>query len=303
MENKKHPSKPNEMKNFVSGPAFQKAVRKSKLNQILLLILISILTIFVFLFIIQYGSNMLINKKINQEVASLTEQIHASPNKGAGIVDFDTSFSYGFLSAEGKITYYKKLGDRMIPWEIVTKEYPAIGKTKKTNAHTVEVVYTSNQERTVRYNDLNNERKIDFYYPQIGYHVLPQELEIATTLDENTLVEVALSFKNSITVEEVGKAIGAKNVDWLWLDKSNADYFNELHDSEADYFHVLYGEDAYGFSVSEDNPYWEQEYFKNSKNEYPISGAIISGTPSELERFLEIDLIRASVIGLTIDKY
>ncbi|WP_165767928.1 anti sigma factor C-terminal domain-containing protein [Virgibacillus indicus] len=295
----------NEKKDFVSSARFQKTVKKTKLKQISLYILISFLTVSVFFIIIQFGSHTLINKKLEQDIARIAEQVHGTPVKGAGIVDFDTSISYGLLSAEGKITYYKKLGDRMIPWESITKVYPAIGKVKKTNTEKVEVFSTSNNKRTVRFNHLNNERMIDFYYPHIGYNSLPQELEIAAGLDKNTLIEVALSFERAMTVEEVGKAIGARNVEWLWLDKSNAKAFTELQFNETDFFHVLHGEGAYGFSVSEDYPYWNQEFFENksTETEYPISGAIISGTPSELERFLEIDIIRTSVIGVTIDKY
>lgn len=305
MDKKNDPLEQHEEKDFVSSATFQKAVKKTKLKQILLYTLLSFLSVIIFSIIVYFGSNALIEKKIDQEVSKVTKQIHGKPSKGAGIVHFDTSFSYGFLSAEGKITYYKKLGDKMIPWKIVTKSFPAIGKVKKITSKEVEVFYTNSKQRTVRYNDLNNERKIDFYYPHIGYNALPHELEIATSLDENTLIEVALSFKEPMTVEETRKAIGSKNVEWLWLDKSNVNYFNKLPENASDFSHVLHGEDAYGFPVSEDFPYWEQKYFKNRSNEteYTISGAIINGTPSELERFLKIDIIRASVIGVTIDKY
>ncbi|MEN2768846.1 anti sigma factor C-terminal domain-containing protein [Ornithinibacillus xuwenensis] len=297
-------------RDFVSSAAFQKAFRKTKWKQISLYIIISVLTVCAIIFFLQAGSKALINKKFEQEMERLTEQIHGTPGKGAGIVDLDASISYGFLSAEGKFTYYKKMGDRLIPWEIVTKEYPAIGDVKQTNPTRVEVFYTSKLERTVRYNHLNNEREIDFYYPHIGYHQLPNELEIATGLDENTLIEVALSFVRPMKQEELGEIIGGENVEWLWIDKSNAEHFNELHYSESDFFHVMHGDDAYGLPVSEDSPYWENNDstieipgVESTNTEYLISGAIVSGTPSELKRFKEIDIIRASVIGLTIDKY
>ncbi|WP_157998032.1 anti sigma factor C-terminal domain-containing protein [Ornithinibacillus scapharcae] len=163
-----------------------------------------------------------------------------------------------------------------------------------------EILTVSNEERTVRYNQLNNEREIDFYYPHIGYHNLPNELEIALTLDENTLIEVALSFNKPMSKEEVWNSLGSDNVDWFWIDKSNSTTFNELPASEMDFDHVLFGKDAFGFSVSNDYPSLNSN---NSEKNILISGAIVSGTPSELERFLELDIIRASVIGLTMDNY
>jgi Sigma factor regulator C-terminal len=294
-----------EKKDFFNNGRFQKVVRRTKFKQILLYTLISFLTVFIILSIFYFGSHKLIDNKIERDISKITERIYGSPVKGAGIVDYSIDITYGFLNAEGKITYYKKMGDRKIPWKTFTKVYPTIGKVKEKKDKTVEVFYTSAMERTVRYNPLNNEREIDFYYPHIGYHVLPQELEIATGLDENTLIEVALSFKNPMTVEEVGKTIGSENVEWLWLDKSDAEYFNDLNYSDSDFFHVLHGEDAYGFSVSEDYPYWEIEYFnKQSANtENKISGVLVVGTPSELERFLKVSIIRSSVIGVTINKY
>jgi homoserine trans-succinylase len=34
-----------------------------------------------------------------------------------------------------------------------------------------------------------------------------------------------------------------------------------------------------------------------------LNGAVVTGTPVELKRFQELDFIRASVLGATIDKY
>ncbi|WP_010093864.1 anti sigma factor C-terminal domain-containing protein [Ornithinibacillus scapharcae] len=289
----------NQEKDFVSSTTFQKTVRKSKWKQVSLYIFISILTFSVFFILIQAGTNNLINKKMDQDMSKITQE-YLSGGKGAGIVDFDVKYTHGFLSTEAEITYYKKIGDRLIPWEVVTKEYPAFGKVKETTPTRVESYIVGKNERTVLYNHLNNERRINFYYPHIGYHILPQELEIATGLDENTLIEVALSFEESMKLKDVGEILGSKNVHWLWEDKSKANHFNELNESEVDFDHVLHGEDAHGFRIYQDSPIWEAE---NLDKQTLISGAIVIGIPSELKRFLGLEIIRASVIGVTMDNY
>ncbi len=55
-------------------------------------------------------------------------------------------------------------------------------------------------KRYVRYNEFNNERKIDFYDPGLSYDYLPHELDIARSLDKNKIIEVALSFKEPKTL-------------------------------------------------------------------------------------------------------
>ncbi|MFD2046560.1 hypothetical protein ACFSTA_20075 [Ornithinibacillus salinisoli] len=300
MDENKQPGQSQE-KDFVSGAEFQKTVRKTKLKQLGLYILISILSIGILIAIISIGGQFIINKKIEEELSKTPIPfLSDEPVKGAGIESDEVFTAPGFLSVESKITYYKKVGDRRIVWDIKRKKYPIVGDAKVISNEfpRVETYLVGGEERTVRYNHLNNERQIDFYYPVIGYNILPQELEIATGLDENTLIEVALSFHEALSPKELGERLGYKNVGWLWIDQTSEEEIQELKKHEYDFDKVLYGEKAYGISISGETPYPEFV-----SNEYKISGAVISGTPQELERFQDIEEIRTSVIGLTIDKY
>jgi len=154
-------------------------------------------------------------------------------------------------------------------------------------------------KRVVRYNQLNNERIIDFYYPHINYSFLPQELDIITGLDDNMLIEVALSFNTPMTPGDLGKVLGYKNVDWLWVNLKTMKEMEKIDDMKGpDSVKVINGDNASGFGVSEQYPYAD---FLGADT--IISGAVISGTPKELERFLNLDIIRASALGVTIDKY
>lgn len=296
MDDKKKSNQKQEI-DFTSSPAFQKSVKKAKWKQIILYTIISIITGTLCIAGILNGSQYLINNKIEKdEDTEIPRSFSESPVQGAGITNFSTSYYYSIFSAVAETTYFKRIGDRSIVWDTETKKYPAIGNVEVVNRGSgmVELVgFSEDGQRNARYNQLNNERIIDFYYPSVNYNYLPQELDIAVDLDENKLIEIAISFKEPIERSELGELLGYENVDWLWVNNKKAD---SIEDGP---FPVENGKSAYGFGVSEAYPYGELTKIENDL----ISGAVISGTPEELKKFKDIKIIRASVIGVTIDKY
>ncbi|MFD2046567.1 hypothetical protein ACFSTA_20110 [Ornithinibacillus salinisoli] len=290
----------NSDKDFVSSSAFQKSINKTRRKQFILYILISLITITVSMIVIFSGSRYLIDKKIQKEDRKLTE-LYIESNIGAGILEYSTMYEHDLFSSTSKTTFYKKIGDRKIVWDIVTKKYPIFGNVETTDLGSGRVElnhFNEEANRVIRYNQLNNERFIDFYDPSTEYSYLPQELDIATGLEsENKLIEVALSFYEPMELGQLGEVLGYENVDWLW-EHSPLQKQDQSPNLEKDTNKVINAQNAKGFPVSERSP-----YFENSFIDSKIIGAIISGTPKELERFQELDIIRASVIGVTIDKY
>ncbi|SES63415.1 Sigma factor regulator C-terminal [Oceanobacillus limi] len=293
-----------EEKDFVSSAKFQKTVRRSRLKQFSLYIVVSIVSITLLIVLLSIGGQYLMDKKIEKAERKAIENhpiVSEEPVKGAGIVSIDTAYTTpNLFYVDSKSTYYKKVGDKKVVWDIVRKRYPAIGKVKTLGSkfvRTEEYLVNPRKERAIKYNHLNNERRIDFYYPELDYSFLSQELDNAVGLDENTLIEVALSFKEPLHIDELGDTLGYQNVDWLWADQTSEERITELKTSNYDN-RILSGEQAYGFLVSERSPY------TNSRaKDYLISGAVVSGKPSELKRFQDLDIIRASVIGVTVDEY
>ncbi|MDM5205671.1 MULTISPECIES: anti sigma factor C-terminal domain-containing protein [Cytobacillus] len=277
---------------FISDSLFRHSIKKARWKQFGLYFLISTISVLILIFLVFSGVQYLINKKIDSGFDDNLNRL----SKGAGVISNHTSFHYNLFSALGETVYYKEIGGRQFVWDKETKEYPAIGEiTTVSRLSGLTEMNKVNEEtkRVVRYNQMNNERITDFYYPQIKYSYLPQEIDIAVGLDKNTLIEVAISFDEPITTKELGEIMGAENIDWLWVNK----YTPKQIEGESDSHHVLNADNAYGYSVSEDDSYYKNE------SETLISGAVISGTPEELERFREISIIRASVLGVTIDKY
>ncbi|WP_175639424.1 anti sigma factor C-terminal domain-containing protein [Metabacillus schmidteae] len=301
MDDKKNSKQISEI-DFLSDSLFQRSIKKTRWKQIGLYTLISIITVMVCIVIIHLGTQYLIHKKIQADVVQQSSAGNGDPVKGAGIIGSSTRYHYNIFSVTGETIYYKQIGNRQFVWDTVTKKYPAIGKVEVMDLGSGMTELNRIDEeakRSVRYNQLNNERIIDFYYPDIKYTFLPQELDIATELDENTLIEVALSFNKPMTPNDLGEVLGYKNVDWLWINSKTKKQMKKIEDMPgSDSVKVLNGDNAYGFGVTKEHPY----------SDFPIedtmiSGAVISGTPKELKRFLDMNIIRTSVIGATIDKY
>lgn len=302
-ENDKKDRKQTSEIDFLSDSFFQRSVKKTKWKQFGLYTLISLVTVIVCMVVIHTGTQYLLNKKIEADNQKYyAEMGSGEPIKGAGITNRSTRYHYNLFNVVGETTYYKEIGNRQFVWDTETKKYPVIGKVQITNRGSglTEINRIDDEaNRVVRYNQLNNERIIDFYFPTISYTFLPQDLDIAVGLDENKLIEVALSFKEPMASSELGEVLGYNNVDWLWINTKTKKQMEHLKNmDESDSIKVLNGDNARGFGVSKEHPYSD-----SLKEPTMISGAIISGTPKELERFLNMNIIRASVIGATIDKY
>lgn len=286
---------------FTSDPIFKKLIRKSKWKQILLYAVVSTITLVACSILVYGGSQYLTNKKIEQDDRESNQLLDESFQKGV-FVSSSASYHHNLFSAIGKRTFYKQIGDREIVWDTETKHFPAIGDVEvidRGSGFVHSYLFNKEANRVVRYNEFNNERLVDFYYSDIPYDFLPDELNIATELDDNMLVEVGLSFKEPMLLNELGEKLGYKNVNWLWVDKKNKEERKNMEkDLNTDSLKVKAGENAHGYSVSEDYLY-DETGMENIK----ISGAVVSGTPKELQRFVGLDIIRASVLGATIDKY
>jgi len=330
MTDTNEPKKGEEI-DFMSRPSMQKAVIQSKRKQTIKYVFIAVLTTIILLTIIFGGSQFILTKRIeNQD--SLYNSIH-----GANISDGGTTYNHNIFSITKETTYRKTIDDRSILWDKKTEKIPLFGKidTLEKGSGKVEInTLNEDAKRYVHYNDFNNERKIDFYYPGLTYDYLPQELNTAVNLDNNMLIEVALSFKEPMTLSELAKKLGKENVNWLWVDTTTATQMERMERNlDKDSLKTKGGEGAFGFQFTPELPYSEEngqrfinileelnkkgihkssikgalegikENTQATKGKIRINGAVITGTAMELKRFQSLGFIRASVLGATIDKY
>ncbi|QKE72735.1 hypothetical protein HPK19_07895 [Arthrobacter citreus] len=325
---------------FITSSSLQKVVKKSKRKQTIKYIFITLLTTMILLAALLYGGKYILNKRTNILNSRLEANLDTeySTIHGANLLISGGVNNYELFSVTTDTRIYKTIGDRTILWDKKMERIPLFGsvKTLDQGSGSVEVT-TLNEEahRYVRYNEFNNERKIDFYYPGLSYEYLPHELDIATELDKNKLIEVALSFNKPMTIEELNKQLGYKNVNWIWVDtsyKKQMDYMENVLDSDD--VKTKGGGGAFGITLSGGVPLSAKNgvnYFlstlnelskkgshktsvkeallgikentKETNGEIRFNGAVVTGTAEELKRFKSLKFIRASVLGATIDKY
>ncbi|NRG47137.1 anti sigma factor C-terminal domain-containing protein [Bacillus sp. CRN 9] len=326
---KKHESEENNKElDFVTSPSMQKVIKKAKWKQTMKILIISLLSTCILLFGIFTAGQYLLQKRLVNDDKSLFSQIN-----GANVYTGSEMHVYGFLnlSAVKHITVNKTIGDREIVWNKQEIEIPFIGRKSMIDNErfTESAEFSERLNRQVHYNSFTGEREVVFYYPQLEYEYLPNELEIATQLDDNTIAEVALSFDKSYMLKEVQNLLGSENINWVWVETTTKD---KLDDIKSDSFlRIMDGPSADGFQVRGDdfNPAAET-FLRNVKqlskegkyqtaaqemadginpksfpkvDDLRISGVVVSGTPNELEKFQDLEIIRASTIGATIDMY
>lgn len=277
------------------------------------------------------GSQYILTKKIEKR-DYLYNFVH-----GANISYEGTTYNNNLFSIIAETTYRKTISNRSILWDKKIEKIPLFGKidTLEEGGAKLEInSINKTAKRNVRYNDFNNERKIDFYYPKLSYDYLPQELDIAVNLDENQLIEVALSFKEPMTISEVTEQLGHQNVNWLWVDTTTSSTMEKMErELKQDSLKTKGGGGAFGFEVNPESPYSEEngqwfiqtleqlskkeshkstiiealkgikENTQGTEGELRINGAVVTGTAMELKRFENLDFIRSSVLGATIDNY
>lgn len=316
-------NKNNEDYNFTTSNSFQKSIKKAKRKQTLKYFIISLISTLIFLFALYQGAFYNLQKKLDYSEDDLLFSLINGANTQRG----DVSYDYVFLKANSNISIEKIMGDRTIIWNELKEEIPAFGKENfnESNRFTQQIQFNELFNRKVQYNTFNGEREVAFYYPQLEYEFLPNELAIATKLDNNTLVEVALSFDKSYSVKEIQEIVGENNVTWLWVNTTrqisdNSQAETTLNGASADGFHYWGGDytsSAKAFLTNLKQLGTKGKYQKVAqkmidginRDSFPevsdlsITGVVLTGTPTELEAFENLELVRASTIGATIDLY
>ncbi|WP_077622502.1 anti sigma factor C-terminal domain-containing protein [Sediminibacillus massiliensis] len=310
---------------FVTGPSFQQSVKKAIRKQTFKFISICSVCTLIILFVLYHGASFMLDKKIESASASM---LYARVN-GANIYEDVNSVDYhGLLSATYISKFSKYMGDREITWNVTEEKFTVFNRNKADAITIRDRNFSEELNRRVLYNKYNGERQVDFYYPQIEYDFLPQELNIATELEEDKLVEVALSFDKGYTTKEIEKLMGEENVTWFWVDTATEEKIDNFSNTRSPY---VDGPSADGFQVySDDYTSSAKEFLRDIQQlkeegtyqaaakrmaegingesiphvlDVKLIGAIVTGTPEQLNEYKELGIVRASTIGATIDFY
>jgi hypothetical protein len=321
--------------------SFQRIVKKAKRKTILRNIVISSL-VMIFLFI-TLGFSWLSIMRWSQENAMRDLEIFSritSPN-----VEYLGYQNQGNSLFEGILYYkrYKKIGGIPIDWSEKVVTYSIFGGVNRFTGDHAPIQLIDENDGHSRYYDRETKQRImEFYHPEVTYDYLRNDLRTLTNFSDEMLVEIALSFDQPITTEEVRELIPDHvNLEWFWTDTySNEDVERlqggevEMEDGATVYIPSFSEKamDIYGFNEFKDDPsisidrfiedietglsYKRGKYADEfvriynqlkgetstlSADNIHVLGVVVTGKAAELTALEELGIIRASVLGVTVD--
>ena len=312
-------------KNFDLRKTMSKAKRTSIIRTILISLSVSIVVFTAFFWI----GNYVLNKKIEKELSldAMWYSVYGANRELQG-----TTIDHSLLSATVKSKFVKNVGDVPIDWVPLEKEFSIIGSSNLITSEGVSGTGDVEDERIQMY--FNGERSIEFFHPKVTSKLV-DDRELVNSLDEDKVLELALSFDKGYSLEEIENTFN-KNLSWFWVDSYSQDRLEEFKTfkKETGKDLPIIGDETVGFkytgdasnqngatlfidylnTLKEDGKYEEiasrivDDLTDNSKKELTpeqlsIIGVVITGTPDQLEVYDDVPFVRAATLGVTTDRY
>ncbi|MBS4204648.1 anti sigma factor C-terminal domain-containing protein [Lederbergia citrea] len=322
-------SEENEL--FSKDDHFRGLVKKARRHSVIRTVLISLLISIIVFFSIFWLNSFLMQKSIQKYSMddSLWNYIH-----GANIESNGTSYNYNLLSAVGKTDFYKDIDGILVPWTPSERVFSIFGKSSLVTSSGASTGITLIGADRVPY-FYNGERVIEFYHPKVNNENIVDDRKILTNIPEDKVIELAYSFDDNYTIEEVEKVFKDDMV-WLWVnayDEEEMRKDNEVIEEHDKRGHTIIGDSAFGFHYNSREPNGGAEYFISSLEQMKkkgsnkssaedlinritnndekkltpenleIIGVVVTGSPKELMKYNDVPMIRAATLGVTVDKY
>ncbi|WP_087973527.1 anti sigma factor C-terminal domain-containing protein [Oceanobacillus rekensis] len=321
----------------LNNNTFKRTVRKAKMITILRNIVI---TLFVVSFlVIVLGFSWLSIMRWNQENAMRDVELFSritDPNvEELGVQNMGNGLFEGILIFER----YKEIEGIPVNWSDEVATYSIFGGVSRLTGDHTPIQLTDEKDGQERYYDRDTKQRImQFYHPEVTYNSVRDDLNNLNNFTDETQVEMAISFEEKFTPEEVRNFIPENvTLEWYWADTyTNLDVIEEI-DNEVDQIPAFpeLATQVYGFehlTNTPDNPSQsEEEFIEDIKTGFSIEdgkyfgefqriynyikgesstlsadsvkvlGVVVTGTAAELKILNDSDLIRASVLGVTAD--
>ncbi|RAZ73444.1 anti sigma factor C-terminal domain-containing protein [Planococcus halotolerans] len=305
---------------FTRDNDFSKLVKKARRRSLIKNIVISLfvsLLLFAGLF---WLGTFLMYKKMDKEI-SYDYAIQSI--QGANVQNMGSLYNYTPFTASVTTETKKFISGVPVPWENHEKVFSVFGSSRNIQSNFVTGTGSIEDERIPVY--FQGERVIEFYTPNGNYEFLPDDRSLLNKINENKVVEMAFSFDAAYSIEEVENRF-SNQLNWYWVDTG----FTELQTEELE---PIFGNNAHGFLTNQDSVEsanrfiqqikWLQEEqgdFQEEANHFyetmtkngqtdlepenlEIIGVVVTGTPEELKRFNDTQMIRVAVLGVTADEY
>ncbi|PIC78466.1 hypothetical protein CSV74_02780 [Sporosarcina sp. P19] len=289
--------------------SIQKALKKAKIKHWVTITIISIAVCVVLLFAFNRFGNYLSAQNTMQlhEVLFLQHSI-SQPNVG---IDSQVTANSSMFGGNIITNRSKNIDGYLIPWSTLTSSYSWFGASIDHN----ELIpgFHSSGNNNYEYDKQTKQKVATFYHPAIKeyYDGVQNQLEDVVQL-KNHVAEVAISFKEPLTMEQVRENIPQNlNIAWLYMTSEITDEAlgpsglpvygyvdSELSKESFDMFiENLKKYDERG-SMEEIKKYIEENENKPF-NEVTILGVMLTGRTESFNELLGKDFIRGASVGVT----
>jgi len=266
----------------------------------------------------------------------------SGPNEFIGIIE-----TYpGILGGESHYKKYKWIEGKLVftgeggyGYGLFRNE--RLGRQGRTSTMHFGGAFTQENIHYTHYNELG-QRMMTFFYPQIQYKSVNDDLTYLQDIPGDKLVEMALSFDKGYSVDKAIKLIPQKlTTAFLWVNDVTEDA--ELHMREYVNKEPVTGSPlvrsantVYGFSLLEPSgeakvkpaqqfissiqagvtlkSRWQGEFKRLNETiagvdgqlvveDIVINGVVVTGTAENLQQLQKLPFIKASSLGIVADKY
>ncbi|MCM3670565.1 anti-sigma factor [Mesobacillus maritimus] len=236
---------------------------------------------------------------------------------------------------EGLLTFnrYKEVEGIPVNWSDDVFTYSLFGGVSRLVGDHAPIQIQDQKDGLIRYYDRETkQRMLHFYHPEIQYSQIRQDLRMIGDFSDDTLLEVGLSFNKAYTVEEVRGAIpDSLSLKWYWVDTYSDSEIKTTNQLEKT---TELATEIYGFAEDptdpknsvknfvsdvkmglerEDGKYFG-EFTRINNNlrgdsavlsdaDVKISGAVVTGTAVDVALLQDVEMVRASVLGVAVNSY
>ncbi|SFD39361.1 anti sigma factor C-terminal domain-containing protein [Clostridium uliginosum] len=306
----------NEIKNEIR-------VGRNKLNRKLIIksIIITLLILLIGNIAIKTTSDKCISyfSTKDREVQDLAYRV-MNPNEYIGATRYRGT---GYFSFESTYDISRKISAKnLYAGEI--NNYGGIGKNNICGGQSEGKTIRINDDITQRSNTVYGLRKLYFAYPYVDYENLINDFHILNEIEDNKVLEMAISFDKEYSYEEVNNMIDKNLITFYWVDNKSDEQKENNKNSQ---FKELVQEDM-TIGIKSNNRYGEIMYDLNDRkmdfidgirklqstdykdlvknideNNIKINGVVVVGAPSEINKLANTNFIKNAVMGSVVDKY
>ncbi|QLG36773.1 anti sigma factor C-terminal domain-containing protein [Paenibacillus sp. FSL W7-1088] len=322
-----------------------KMVKKAKRVSTIRTVVISLLVSLIAFFGVLLGNHYLTSWSYNRADHSerIMSLISGPDEKQIGQVNYS-----GFLN--GSFQYYtvKVIEGVPIPWadkKINYQVFPFInfvsfgGYTSQSVSLQDENMKKQGYKYTRSYNGLNGQREMLFYIPKVNYNdKILNDLPLVHELDQDKLVEMAVSFDKDYSLNEVKQLLPHELTQtWYWVDTyDNKTFYDPYIDGNGNKSYAIPDPEDWvkGFGNSDPDSsevsektflealeqgvqlkghyqyefnriynYLKKDKAKPNESDIRIFGVVVTGTAKELQMLSGQPYVRGVTLGAVVDRF